>query len=229
MYDDDDLFEDAPQADGDAADKFKTSMVGVVVLLYVGGILLIVAICAAFPLAEQVYIWLRYGVFPPRDILWLIAPSDCYFFGSYEGPLSGKDFCRAISLDATNWVGLNRVLNYLADTHVGVYAVLACFIIWSTMEPVAQSIGEAIELNREIINKVSPAVPKIGSLIIEFFVLVMLASVSMLISFTILACFVFLFGADVPTTPALIGSLFLGAVILACLLWLRRRGQSQRG
>lgn len=228
MYDDDDdLLEDTPQSD--ATDKFKALMAVVVALVYIGGMLLLIIIWAALPLAEQFYIWLRYGVFPPRDIFWLIAPSDCNFFSTYDGPLSGKDFCRAISLDATNWVGLNRVLNYLADTHVGVYAVLACFFIWSTMEPVTQSIGEAIELNRDIINKISPAAPKVGNLIIQFFVLVMLASVSMLISFIIVACFVVLFGADVPTTPALIGSLFLGAVILFCLLWLRRRGQNQGG
>ena len=75
------------------------------ILIFAGGVLIVVI--------DQVLSWLRYGNIPERDGFWLYAIYIC-----------AQQPCRPEFLEITNWVGVDKFLNWVLDLHVIVYSVL---------------------------------------------------------------------------------------------------------
>ncbi len=68
----------------------------------------------AYAVGRQLKEWLEFGYFPARDGFWLYSLSYC-----------GENWCIPQSLTLTDWVGVNRVINWVLDIHVVVY----CFVL----------------------------------------------------------------------------------------------------
>ncbi|TMV02592.1 hypothetical protein FGK63_20405 [Ruegeria sediminis] len=86
------------------------------------------AIFAALVVGNQVYVFLADGVWPERDLFWLIAPEGCE--KAAEG-FGAKDICRENYIEISSWVGLNKILNLLLDMYLPVLIlVLAAVIFW---------------------------------------------------------------------------------------------------
>lgn len=75
-------------------------------------IILIVAVafsCLYLPL-EQLFIWLKTGQYVSRDFFWLIGEEETLISSPY--------------VQITDWVGVNKILNYLFDVHLGIITFL---------------------------------------------------------------------------------------------------------
>ena len=82
----------------------------------------LLAICALvilssffYGLLDPLIIWLEYGKWPPRDILYLVAPKNCGYEYMRPDSLSMKDWCRPDAIQVTGWVGVDRIVNNLMD------------------------------------------------------------------------------------------------------------------
>ena len=98
---------------------------------YVLGLCLVVMVGLAVPLAAQALEWLQNGVTSPRDGFWLYGISQC-----------GEGWCRPQSVAPTDWVGVNRIINWLMDLHVVVYTVVVGWIGYGLALAWAESLGE---------------------------------------------------------------------------------------
>jgi hypothetical protein len=82
----------------------------------------LLAICALvilssffYGLIDPLIIWLEYGKWPSRDILYLVAPENCAYAYMRPDGLSMKDWCRPDATQVTGWVGVDRIVNNLMD------------------------------------------------------------------------------------------------------------------
>ena len=72
--------------------------------------------------------WLQTGVFPERDLLWLMSDSSCYNTGWVAKGFEGMDACRLHEIYVTDWVGVNKIINWFFDLQLLV-SWLITFII----------------------------------------------------------------------------------------------------
>jgi len=95
--------------------KVGTAFTHVFIIPLLAMCALVILSSAFYGLIDPLIIWLEYGKWPSRDILYLIAPERCsYAYMRPEG-LSIKDWCRPDVIKATGWVGVDRLVNYLMD------------------------------------------------------------------------------------------------------------------
>lgn len=73
--------------------------------------------------------WLKTGVFPERDLLWLMSDPSCYYTDWVIKGLEGKDACRLDEIYVTDWVGLNKIINWFLDLQLFVSWLVTC-IVW---------------------------------------------------------------------------------------------------
>lgn len=71
----------------------------------------------ALPLAAQALEWLQDGAASPRDGFWLYALSEC-----------SAGSCRPLFVAPVDWVGVNRIINWIMDLHVAVYIIVVGWI-----------------------------------------------------------------------------------------------------
>lgn len=86
-------------------------------------------------------IWLEYGKWPERDFLYLLGSSDCsdtYWRSSWQ---TLKDWCRPESINVTNWVGLDKLLNYLLDLNVSLVGIPVSFVVMAKVTVFLDKIG----------------------------------------------------------------------------------------
>ncbi|WP_209834297.1 hypothetical protein [Ruegeria sp. HKCCE3926] len=76
-------------------------------------VICIVPMSVALPVMGQALEWLREGHVQPRDGFWLYALYEC-----------GESWCRPSYLTLTDWVGVNRIINWVLDLHVAIYAMV---------------------------------------------------------------------------------------------------------
>jgi hypothetical protein len=84
----------------------------------------------AFPLAAQALEWLQDGVASPRDGFWLYTLSEC-----------GEGSCRPLFVAPTDWVGVNRIINWIMELHVAVYSIVVGWIGYGLALAWAESLG----------------------------------------------------------------------------------------
>ena len=75
--------------------------------------------------------WLQHGYLPPRDGFWLYALVEC-----------GESWCRPENLAPTDWVGVNRIINWIMDLHVAFYSVFIGWLAIGAARAWAESIGD---------------------------------------------------------------------------------------
>lgn len=85
----------------------------------------------AYPLGAQALEWLQDGVASPRDGFWLYALFEC-----------GEWWCRPGLVNPTDWVGVNRIINWFMDLHVAIYSVVIGWIGYGLALVWADSIGD---------------------------------------------------------------------------------------
>lgn len=92
--------------------------------------LLYVATCISVLglLIEQTRHWLKYGRLPERDLHWLFADSGCAATSWKHIGFAGKDYCRPDYVQFTDWIGVNKVLNYVFDQNL-LWLVLVLVIV----------------------------------------------------------------------------------------------------
>lgn len=98
--------------------------------VYVVVLALLFMVGIAGSLAAQAIEWLQVGMASPRDGFWLYALSDC-----------GSGSCRPDVLNATEWVGVNRIINWMLDLHVAIYAIVLGWFGYGLAIAWAESIG----------------------------------------------------------------------------------------
>lgn len=98
--------------------------------LYLLGLMLLAFAGFAFPLASQALEWLQNGVVSPRDGFWLYALYDC-----------GEEWCRPVFVNPTEWVGVNRIANWIMDLHVAIYCVVFGWFGYGLALAWAETIG----------------------------------------------------------------------------------------
>jgi hypothetical protein len=98
---------------------------------YVLTLVPIVMIGLALPLAVQALEWLQYGVVSSRDGFWLYALSEC-----------GEGSCRPPFVAPTDWVGANRIINWIMDLHVAAYIIVVGWIGFVLGLAWAESLGD---------------------------------------------------------------------------------------
>ena len=72
--------------------------------------------------------WLQTGVFPERDLLWLMSEPSCNYTGWVAKGFEGKDVCRLQEIYVTDWVGVNKIINWFLDLQFFVSWLVTCII-----------------------------------------------------------------------------------------------------
>ena len=86
-------------------------------------------------------VWLEHGKWPERDLLYLLGSSDCsesYWRSSWQ---TLKDWCRPESISVTNWVGVDKLLNYLLDVNVSLVGITVSFLVMSKVMGFLDNVG----------------------------------------------------------------------------------------
>ncbi|MFV1494901.1 hypothetical protein VW040_01095 [Phaeobacter sp. JH85H1] len=98
---------------------------------YALALMFIVMVGLALPLAAQALEWLQDGAASPRDGFWLYALAEC-----------GEGSCRPLSVAPTDWVGVNRIINWIMDLHVAAYIIVVGWIGYALALAWAESLGD---------------------------------------------------------------------------------------
>ncbi len=64
--------------------------------------------------------WLQFGVVPDRDLYWATAEVKCAATDWQPRGWEGMDLCRPDYIQFTDWVGVDRIINYLFDLHIAI-------------------------------------------------------------------------------------------------------------
>ena len=85
--------------------------------------------CVLYPY-QQIVGWLKTGIFPPRDLYWSFADVSCAATGWKAQGFTGMDVCRVDHIEFTDWVGVNRIFNWVFDIHTGILFLVASSAIY---------------------------------------------------------------------------------------------------
>jgi len=96
-------------------------------------------------LFEPTFVWLQNGYFPERDLKFLLSNSSCEHTDWKAIGFEGMDICRREFIYFTEWVGLNRILNGLAEVNLAILIFLifppyAFFVIYFLVKADAREI-----------------------------------------------------------------------------------------
>lgn len=107
--------------------KVGTAFTQVLIIPFLAICALVILGSFFYGLIDPLIIWLEYGKWPPRDILYLVAPENCGYAYVRPDSLSMKDWCRPDAIQVTGWVGVDRIVNNLMDAiNVFVAGLLSC-------------------------------------------------------------------------------------------------------
>ena len=73
---------------------------------------------------EPIAIWLRDGYFPDRDVKFLLSSPYCKLTDWEPMGFKGMDICRREFIYFSEWVGVNRILNGLAEVNLAIWTIL---------------------------------------------------------------------------------------------------------
>ena len=86
-------------------------------------------------------VWLEHGKWLERDLLYFLGSSDCgdsYWRSSWQ---TVKDWCRPESINVTNWVGLDQLLNYLLDVNISLVGMPVSFVVIAKVMGFLEEVG----------------------------------------------------------------------------------------
>ena len=89
------------------------------------GLVIAVVLGGLFP----AFTWLQKGVFPERDLLWLMSEPSCYYTDWVIKGLEGMDACRLDEIYVTDWVGVNKIINWFFDLQLLISWLVTCIIL----------------------------------------------------------------------------------------------------
>tara|TARA_R110000744_G_C19110477_1_gene534684 strand:- start:260 stop:643 length:384 start_codon:yes stop_codon:yes gene_type:complete len=112
---------------------FKSTLIdsigNLMVILFSGivslGLVIAVVLGGLFP----AFTWLQKGVFPERDLLWLMSEPSCYYTDWVIKGLEGMDACRLDEIYVTDWVGVNKIINWFFDLQLLISWLVTCIIL----------------------------------------------------------------------------------------------------
>ena len=93
------------------------------------GIFILIGIFVCFNVVmDQIIEWLRHGIWYERDLFWMVADVSCAKTNWIAEGFKGMDLCRQNNIKFTDWVGVNRIINWLFDLHVVFILLLSSLI-----------------------------------------------------------------------------------------------------
>ena len=88
-------------------------------------------ITCILPVFQQIKTWLKTGIFPEKDLYWFFADVSCAATNFQAAGFQGMDLCRPNYIEFTDWVGVNKIINWIFDLHIGVvFLLLSLFVFW---------------------------------------------------------------------------------------------------
>jgi hypothetical protein len=99
--------------------------------IYLLALMLTVMVGLAVSLGAQGLEWLQDGSLSPRDGFWLYALSEC-----------GEASCRPLFVAPTDWVGVDRIINWIMDLHVAFYIIVVGWIGYGLALAWAERVGD---------------------------------------------------------------------------------------
>jgi hypothetical protein len=91
-------------------------------------------ITCVLPVFLQIFTWLKTGIYPEKDLYWLFADVSCAATDFRSAGFNGKDLCRLDYIEFTDWVGANKIINWMFDLHVGVvFLALSLYLALSIL------------------------------------------------------------------------------------------------
>lgn len=107
--------------------KLTTTFIHILIIPMLAICAWVIISSAFYGLIDPLMIWLEYGKWPSRDILYLTAPENCSHPYMRPDGLSIKDWCRPAAIEATGWIGVDRLISSLMDAlNVFIAGVLSC-------------------------------------------------------------------------------------------------------
>lgn len=94
------------------------------------GLTTILMMMTIVPLSQQAKTWLKTGVIPPKDLYWYTADVKCAATNWQAKGWEGMDLCRPNYIHFTDWVGVDRIINFVFDLHVAVIAIVILAAAW---------------------------------------------------------------------------------------------------
>lgn len=94
------------------------------------GSLIIAFLFIIKPLLEQALSWLKTGIVPERDLFWATANVRCEATGYKAKGFEGMELCRPDYISFTDWVGIDRVINYIFDIHIALITGAGLVLFW---------------------------------------------------------------------------------------------------
>lgn len=82
------------------------------------------------PLFEQALSWLKTGIIPERDLFWATADVRCEATGYQAKGFEGMEICRPDYIHFTDWVGIDRIINYAFDIHIALTTSACLAFFW---------------------------------------------------------------------------------------------------
>lgn len=90
------------------------------------------------PVYQQALSWLKTGVVPPRDLYWFFADVSCAATNWQAEGFEGMELCRPDYIEFTDWVGVDQILNWFYDLHVGIVFLAASFLLYSVIAAITE-------------------------------------------------------------------------------------------
>jgi len=103
------------------------------------------------PLLDQALSWLKTGVVPERDLFWATADVRCEATGYQAKGFEGMELCRPDYIHFTDWVGIDRIINYVFDIHIALTTSACLAFLWWGLFALLEKIAAYMQ------DKTSPA------------------------------------------------------------------------
>lgn len=102
--------------------------IGVATALAVGAVIFGLLI-PFLVLAIQGYSWLELGEVPEKDLYFLLAEPECEATNWQPRGWEGMEVCRQSYINFTDWVGVDKMLNYIFDLSLAVISMVVGFCL----------------------------------------------------------------------------------------------------
>ncbi len=83
------------------------------------------------PIYQQIMAWLKTGIVPERDLYWVFAGTSCAATNWEARGFEGMEICRPDHINFTNWVGVDQMLNWFYDWHIGLVFLLVSILMFA--------------------------------------------------------------------------------------------------
>ena len=103
-----------------------------VALVVVLGAASFASLAAGFlALLRQAKVWLKTGYWVEMDLLWAFSDKNCLAKVGRDLWSEARDGCRPDSIPVSDWIGLNRAVDWFLEMHIAVPSVFLCIGLYA--------------------------------------------------------------------------------------------------